>query len=125
MILKLSSNSTHSVNKLLEDLGFTDNTCPSLFFSETLMLLEPTPAAAELCTAQEQRAESQEQKVLRPFKTMGENSPGALPSPNVGYVQSALVALPVFPLSLTTNKCLSIFVHSFHSQHGDASQSAD
>lgn len=47
------------MNKLLEILGFTDNTCPSLFFSETLM--EPSPAAAELCTAQEQRAERQEQ----------------------------------------------------------------
>lgn len=87
---------------------------PSLFFSETLMLLEPSPAAAELCTAWEQSVEKQEQKVLWPIKIMGENSPGTLPLPNVSYVQGALLALPVFPLSLTTNKCLSIFIHSFH-----------
>lgn len=68
MILKLSSNSTHSVNKLLEILCLTDNMCPSLFFSETLMLLEPRPAAAELCTAQEQRAERQEKKSYDPLK---------------------------------------------------------
>lgn len=87
MSLKLSSNSTHSVNKLLEDLGFTDNTCPSLFFSETLMLLEPTPAAAELCTAQEQRAESQEQKVLQPFKTMWERI-HQVPCPHLTWAMS-------------------------------------
>lgn len=57
-------NSTNSVNKLLEILCLTDNMWPSLFFSETLMLLEPRPAAAELCTAQEQGAERQEQEVL-------------------------------------------------------------
>lgn len=113
------------MNKLFEILGFTDNTCPSLLFSETLMLLGSSPAAAELCTAQEQREERQEQKVLWPIKTMGENSPGTLHLPNVDYVQGALLALPVFPLSLTTSKDLSIYIHSFHSHYKGATQSAD
>lgn len=51
-------------NQLLEILGLTSMRCPFLFFSETLMVLESSPAAAELYKAQQQKAERQEQEVL-------------------------------------------------------------
>jgi len=47
-------------NCLLEILGLASTACLSLFFSETLMLLEGSPAAVGLYTAQQQTAQSQE-----------------------------------------------------------------
>lgn len=51
-------------NQLLEILGLAGTTYPSLFCSETLMLLESSPAAAELYAAEKQGVGMQGQKVL-------------------------------------------------------------
>lgn len=76
-------------NCLLEILDLAGTTCLSLFFSETLMLLEGSPAAVGLYTAQQQRAQSQEWKALWLINTTGGNSLGTLHLPNSGCVQDA------------------------------------